>query len=89
MMADGTWQRVVAAREAATRGEDALRNKQFVAARDAAATVVRDNPKFYLGHELMGRALLGMGDRRGAKDELSQAMLLDPPYADAGTQLKD
>ncbi len=82
MMTDGSWQRVIAAREAATLCEDALRDKKFAIAREEAAEVVRDNPRFYLGHELMGRALFGMGDKRGAKDELSQAMLLDPPYAE-------
>ncbi len=81
MMSDGSWERVVAARAAADQAEAALRDGTSMKAREFAETVVRNNPNFYLGHELLGRALFASGDKERAKAELKMALTLDPPYS--------
>jgi predicted exporter len=75
------WDRVLAARAAAEAAVAALRAGRSRDALAAAEETVRDNPAFYLGHELRGRALLQLGDRAGAKAALEQALRQDPPYA--------
>jgi hypothetical protein len=80
MMEDGTWERVERARAAAEEAERALRAGDAARAQKLAEAVVRDNPRFYLGHELRGRALYQGGDPVQAKVELMAALALDPPY---------
>ena len=88
MMADGTWDRVIAARISAEQAEQALRSGEIGKALTLAEAVVRDNPNFYLGHELRGRALLAAGDRASAKVEFTEALALDPPYKSRRTALQ-
>jgi isopenicillin-N N-acyltransferase-like protein len=88
ILGDGTWDRIVAARASADQAETALRAGDFVKARALAEAVVRDNPNFYLGHELRGRALFAAGDRAAARVELTAALALDPPYSARRTAIQ-
>ncbi len=81
LLADGTWERIEQARTSADQAEKLLHTGDFTNARTLAQAVVRNNPNFYLGHELLGRALFAAGDLPHAKAELNAALALDPPYA--------
>jgi Tfp pilus assembly protein PilF len=74
------WQRVLASRAAAERASAAIKRGDAAGALVAADEVVRENPAFYLGHELRGRALLQRGDKAAAKAAFQRALELDPPY---------
>ncbi len=82
------WERLLAARAAEKSAEDALAAGSADLALSFAENVIRDNPDFYMGHELRGRALLMRGDAAGAKAELMEAMKQDPPYAQHRTAIE-
>ena len=82
------WERVLASRAAAKSAEDALAAGSANLALSFAESVIRDNPDFYMGHELRGRALLIRGDAAGAKSELTEALKCDPPYTQHRTAIE-
>ncbi len=80
MSTDGAWPRVLAARRAAEQATAALAAGRSVEARQFAEQVIRENPGFYLGYELRGRACLANGEYAAARTALQQALARDPPY---------
>jgi predicted exporter len=87
---DGTdpWTHWEASRRAVDRATAALKRGDPAAALVAADEVVRENPDFYLGHDLRGRALLRQQDFAGAKASFQRALALDPPYLKRRNELE-
>ena len=78
---DGIWQRILASRTAQEQSLTALRAHNLPAAIAAAHEAIADNPNFYFGHELLGRALLQQNENAAARLEFETAISLSPPYA--------
>ena len=74
------WARVERSRAAMKAAVAAYKEGQYQKAGKLADELVRDNPNFYMGHELKGSVLLQGGDKSGAKAEFTRALELDPPY---------
>jgi Flp pilus assembly protein TadD len=82
------WPQVNASRSAAEQCVAAIRARQADRAVELAGEVIRENPDFYLGHGLRGRALLMRGDKTGAKVAFERALELDPPYRQRRDEIK-
>ncbi|MGN6370608.1 MAG: C45 family autoproteolytic acyltransferase/hydrolase [Phycisphaerae bacterium] len=78
---DGTWQHIEKSRTAQEQSLHALRAHNLPAAIAAAREALANNPNFYFGHELLGRALLQQHETAAARHELQTALSLEPPYA--------
>ncbi len=88
IMTNGTWSLIEAGRDAEKAVDAALHISDFKEAEINARRIIQDNPSFYLGHELLGRALFYENDFAGAKAELQKALSLDPPYAQRRTAIE-
>jgi hypothetical protein len=80
--ADGRsgWERVQASRSAGDAAQAAILAGDPEKAVALAGEVERENPGFYRGPELRGRALLMRHDYAGARNALGRALAMDPPY---------
>ncbi len=89
LLHDGTWQRIVESRTAQEQSLNALRAHNLPAAIAAAKEAISNNPNFYFGHELLGRALLLHNENAAAIPELQIALALSPPYAKRVAEIRN
>jgi tetratricopeptide (TPR) repeat protein len=82
------WAHWEASRRAVEQAIAALKRGDAAAALTAADEAIRENPDFYLGQEIRGRALLERGDVTGAGAAFRRALALDPPYLKRRTELE-
>jgi len=89
MLTDGRYKNFLTSLSHARHSAAFLQSGNFPAAQTAANQAIALNPRYYLGHELLGRAQLATGNRAAAIESFTRALSLDPPYAARRTALQE